>query len=206
MHNVEHVLELVVGWLKEVRKLMEVIEVVEPVAEVVHTNLLRNPLRLAQLLTSRNSLHKLLREEEVVEEWLRIVTTKLQEEHLLVVDVVHRWGIIFVSGTTIVMNGTSPSEVSKSGILTPFSSYSFSLWWRCEKSAWAIEPFTGTWILISSSSTGNRSLSARIMNRRKWVGPSFSVHSGRTETCLCVSARDHCHSTETCFVAFQALE
>ncbi len=48
--------------------------------------------RSSSILTSRKSLHILIREEEVVEEQLHIVTTKLQAEHLLVVDVVHQVG------------------------------------------------------------------------------------------------------------------
>lgn len=50
VRDVERVLELVVGWLKEFRKFMEIKDVVEPVDEVVHANLLRNLLRLAELL------------------------------------------------------------------------------------------------------------------------------------------------------------
>ena len=66
--------------------------------------------------------------EEVVDERVRVVAAKLHEERLLtlVVDVVHKVGVVFVSGTMIVMNGTSPSDVSKPGIATPFWSNYFS--------------------------------------------------------------------------------
>ena len=59
--------------------------------EVTHANLLRNLLRLAQLLDPDvQELIALVREEEVVEERLRVVTARLHEGRLLVlvVDVV----------------------------------------------------------------------------------------------------------------------
>ena len=95
VRDVERVPEAVVGESKEVRKLMEGIEIMEPVGEVVHADLLRNLLRLAQLLDPDvEEFVALVREEEIVEEWFRVVTAKLHEERLLVlvVDVVHQVG------------------------------------------------------------------------------------------------------------------
>jgi len=95
VRNVEHVPEPVVGETEEVRQLMERIEVVQPVGEVVQADLLRNLLRLTQLLDPDvEELIALVREEDIVEEWLCVITAKLQEERLLVlvVDVVHQVG------------------------------------------------------------------------------------------------------------------
>jgi len=67
VRNVERVPEPVVGETEEVRKLMERIEVVEPVGEVVQADLLRNLLRLTQLLDPDvEELVALVREEDVV--------------------------------------------------------------------------------------------------------------------------------------------
>ena len=63
--------------------------------EVTHANLLRNILRLEQLLDPDvQELIALVREEEVVEERLRVVAARLHEGRLLVLVV----GVVSVSG------------------------------------------------------------------------------------------------------------
>ena len=95
VRDVERVPEPIIGQPKEVRKPMEGVEGVEPVGEVVPADLLRNLLRLAQLLDPDvEELVALVREEDVVKERFGVGTAKLQEERLLVlvVDVVHQVG------------------------------------------------------------------------------------------------------------------
>ena len=85
--------------------------------QVIHVSLLRNLLRLAQLLEPDvEELNAHVREEEVVEERLGLVTAKVNEER--------PWDVVYQVGDHLRIgdvNGMSPCNVSVSGISTPLS-------------------------------------------------------------------------------------